>query len=162
MRKKSVSKVPWKQVVAEIRKAIEEHHFSQADSVAWHMLSEHKLLKGKDKDFHTCCTFRAIYHEAREQLNKPPLDPGTQTKFAGFDVQQRYDIERGGRRQHVLTLEMTCQEMVDKAMERLANSRTLAAEGHELLRLARHKFGDEAVDECLGKTNSVTVQEPQT
>jgi len=31
-----------------------------------------------------------------------------------------------------------------------------------LLRLARHKFGDEAVDECLGKTNSVTVQEPQT
>ena len=149
MRKKSVSRVPWKKIRLEIREAIAEHQFRDADSVTWHVLGQHKHISGKDRDFHTSCAFHAIQHEAREQLNEPKLNPD-QTEFVGFNVQRQYDIERNGRRQHVLTLEMTCQEMVDKALEKRARATTELEEAAELLRLARARFGDAAVDECLG------------
>lgn len=149
MRRKSVTRIPWRKVATEIRDAIAEHAFTDADSVTWHVLGQHKRIKGVDADFHTSCAFQAIRHEARQQLNTPQLDT-TQSEFPGFNVQERYDIERGGRRQHVLTLEMTCQEMVDKALERRSSGLAQIREADELLRLARRKFGDQAVDECLG------------
>jgi hypothetical protein len=130
------------EVSAEVR-AVRDRlrgEFGRADVLigTQRVLTNHPSIEGADKDFYVCCTYRAVRHEFRQQVNneraKSPPDE-RQLTLDGFDhLQQFYQVERGDRVRTLAIDEMTDDEIDRKAQEYDAMGRACLEHADELRR----------------------------
>lgn len=127
------------EVTAEIRAVIESLDEGPKDigALTSRVLANHPNVSGVDADFHLCCSFRAVRHEVRQQLNRTRPDDtiAAQLSLAGFEhLQGSYDIERDGSEKHVPIAEATDEELLAKADAYDAQSAAMREHASELRR----------------------------
>jgi hypothetical protein len=132
----------FREVSAECRSFVENLDMSRRHDLALltsKLMRAHSDISGKDAEFHLCCSYRALRHELREQLNRyrPPAED-RQLTFEGFPyLQQSYVLKREGVEVSVPTDQASDDELLGKADEYESMGETLIAHALDIRRYVR-------------------------
>jgi hypothetical protein len=127
------------EIAAEVRAVIERHGAQRNLGVlASLVVNNHPDVKGRDRDFHLCGSFRAIRTEIIHQLNKRRRKPTPEQ--ADFCLKEAYNVTRDEAQLHLPLEELTFEELMEKADEYTAGGQSLLAEAEALRRYAFEKF----------------------